>query len=87
MTFGFQESFNVAIMLIGFLGGFILTSFRSKIDALSQRDLLIADEVHKVHLLVAGEYLKKSELVMALDPIHNSLRRIEDALGTKADKQ
>lgn len=87
MNFGFQEAFNIAILLVGFMGGFIMTSFRSKLDALTHRDALIADEVHKVHLLVAGEYLKKAEFTIALDPIHHSLRRIEDALGTKADKQ
>ncbi len=86
MNFGFQEAFNAAILIIGGMGGFIMSSFRGKLDALTHRDELIAAEVHKVHVLVAGEYLKKSELAIALDPIHNSLRRIEDALGTKADK-
>lgn len=87
MVFNFQDAFNLAIILVGFMGGFIMTGFRNKLDALTAKDSEIADEVHKVHLLIAGEYLKKSELAMALNPIHSSLRRIEDALGTKVDKQ
>lgn len=82
----FQLGFNVAVGLAGFLGGWILTSISTAIKDLRMQDEKLGSEVHQVHLLVAGSYVKRDELDKHLSAIFDVLRRIEEKLDGKADK-
>lgn len=82
----FQLGFNVAVGLAGFLGGWILTSISTAIKDLRTQDEKLGNEVHQVHLLVAGSYVKRDELDKHLSAIFDVLRRIEEKLDGKADK-
>ncbi len=81
-----QVAFNVAIALLGGLGGWILKSIGDSIKDLRKKDELLGDEVHQVHLLVAGSYVKRDELDKHMSAIFEVLRRIEEKLDGKADK-
>ncbi len=82
----FQVGFNIAIALLGGLGGWILKSVGDAIHELRTQDGKLNDEVHQVHLLVAGSYVKRDEMEKSMTSIFNVLRRIEDKLDGKADK-
>lgn len=82
----FQVGFNVAIALLGVLGGWALRSFGEAIRDLRSQDEKLSNEVHQVHLLVAGNYVKREEMDKHLSAIFEALRRIEEKLDGKADK-
>ena len=77
-----QYVFNALVAITTIL----ITALIYKIRSLEERDTSILEEVHEVHLLVAGEYIKRTEFETSLKAVFDSLRRIEDKLGTKADK-
>lgn len=81
-----QTAFDVAIMLVAFLGGHILRGLSGAVLDLQRKDAELLQEVHQVHLLVAGDYVKRVEFKNSVDGIFESLRRIEDNLNAKADK-
>ena len=81
-----QEAFNIAITLTGFLGGWVLKSISDAIKELRTQDEKLGSEVHQVHLLVAGSYVRREELDKHLCAIFDVLRRIEEKLDGKADK-
>ena len=82
----FQVGFNVAIALLGILGGWVLRTISESIKDLRSQDEKLSTEVHQVHLLVAGSYVKRDELDWHLTAIFEALRRIEEKLDGKADK-
>ena len=86
MDFDFQNAFNIAVSLAGGLGLFLLTSFRAKIDSLAAKDEHMSCEIHAMHVLVAGEYVKRAELTEIVGTLSATLCRIEDKISNKADK-
>lgn len=86
MDFDFQNAFNIAVSLAGGLGLFLLTSFRAKMDALVAKDEHMSCEIHAIHVLVAGEYVKRTELVEMVGMLSATMCRIEEKIGNKVDK-
>lgn len=82
----FQVGFNVAIAFVSVLGGWVLRSISEAIKDLRAQDEKLGNEVHQVHLLVAGNYVKREEMDKHLSAIFEVLRRIEEKLDGKADK-
>lgn len=82
-----QTAFDITIVLVGFLGGYILKGISRAILDLQKKDTELLQEVHQVHLLVAGDYVKRVEFKQSVDGIFDSLRRIEDNLLSKVDKK
>ncbi len=82
----FQMFFNIAITLIGFLGGWVLNSLKSSIEALQKADASLTKEVQKIEVLVAGSYVKRDDLDKLSDVLFAKLDRIEAKLDHKADK-
>ena len=82
----FQLGFNIAVTLVGALAGWILKAISDSIKGLQMKDDFIMNELHQVHVLVAGNYVKRDELKDSMDAVFNTLRRIEDCLNGKADK-
>lgn len=60
--------------------------FYDKLHDLSVQDMLLADKVQHIEVLVAGEYVKKSELIQMQNTLLNKLDRIESKLDGKMDK-
>ena len=86
MTDSFQTLFNIAITLVGFLGGWVLNSLKSSIEGLQKADHELTNKVQSVEILVAGQYIKRDDLNDLSKAIFNKLDRIEVKLDGKVDK-
>lgn len=78
--------FNLAITLIGFLGGWVLNSLKSSIGALQKADHDLTAKVQSVEVLVAGSYVKRDDLDKLSAALFAKLDKIEGKLDGKADK-
>jgi CHASE3 domain sensor protein len=82
----FQFGFNMAVGIIAFLGGYVLKSINDTIDKLQQADRSLAEKVQKIEVLVAGEYVKHSDLTEMSNAIFARLDKISDKIDRKMDK-
>ncbi|CAB4167647.1 hypothetical protein UFOVP1666_80 [uncultured Caudovirales phage] len=83
----FQFGFNIALGLIAFLGGWILNNLRDNLKDLYEKDNTQTDKIQDIHILVAGEYVKREELEKLSIAIFNKLDKIEHKLDAKLDKR
>lgn len=81
-----QTIINFLFTVAGALGAWIMKFFYDKLHDLSVQDMLLADKVQHIEVLVAGEYVKKSELIQMQNTLLNKLDRIESKLDGKMDK-
>lgn len=81
-----QTIFNVAITLSGFLGGYVLNSISTRLSDLQKTDDALMDKVQRMEVLVAGEYVKHSDLDKLMITLFSKLDKIEAKLDLKADK-
>ncbi len=86
MNENYQTFFNIAVTLIGFLGGWVLNSLKSSIDALHKADTDLTAKVQSVEVLVAGHYVQRNDLNELSKALFSKLDRIEDKLDGKVDK-
>lgn len=85
MDLGFRV-LDVALALVGALGGWVLNSVRASVRDLQAADRDLADKVAKVEVLVAGDYVRKDEMASTMAEVKGMLRRIEDKLDRKVDR-
>lgn len=87
----FQFGFNIALGLIAFLGGWIMNNFRDNLRDLYEKDNVQTDKIQDMHVLVAGEYVKREELEKQIEKLSNALfnklDKIENKLDEKIDKR
>lgn len=81
-----QTIINIAIGLIGTLGGWVLNNLKSSIDALHKADAELANKVQEIEVLVAGHYVKRDDLDKLATALFSKLDRIEVKIDGKADK-
>ena len=81
-----QTSFNIAVGLIAFLGGWVLNSLRENIQSLQKSDSELATKVQGIELLVAGSYVKRDDLDKLTMALFAKLDKIDAKLDGKADK-
>jgi len=81
-----QTLFNIAVGLVGALGGWILNTLWQEIKTMQQTDEKLADKVAAIEILVAGQYVKRDDMQILSTAIFAKLDRIEDKLDGKADK-
>lgn len=81
-----QLLFNIAVSLIGFLGGWVLNNLKASIDGLQKADHDLTSKVQGVELLVAGSYVKRDDLDKLTVALFAKLDKIESKLDGKADK-
>ena len=86
MPENYQTFFNIAVTLIGFLGGWVLNSLKSSIDALHKADADLTIKVQSVEVLVAGSYVKRDDLDKLSSALFAKLDKIEAKLDSKVDK-
>jgi len=86
MTDDFQMMFNIAITLIGFLGGWVLNSLKASMEALQKADHELTIKVQSVEVLVAGSYVKREDLDKLSSALFAKLDKIEAKLDSKVDK-
>lgn len=81
-----QTLFNIAVGLVGALGGWILNTLWQEIKSMQETDDKLADKVSRIEILVAGQYVKRDDMQVLSSAIFAKLDRIEDKLDGKADK-
>lgn len=88
-----MEQSYVNLLQSGFLllVGFLLSQLWGAVKDLQGSDKMLADKVAQLDLLVAGQYVKRSDLDTQIkqmgDAIFKKLDRIELKLDGKVDKQ
>lgn len=82
----YQFIWNIVLTLGGALGGWILNNLKSSIEDLHKRDMMLADKVQAIEVLVAGTYVKRDDLEKMAEAIFAKLDKIETKLDHKADK-
>ena len=81
-----QTFINIAIALVGALGGWVLNNLKSSIDDLRKADSALADKVQHIEVLVAGTYVKRDDMEKLGGALFAKLDKIEAKLDGKADK-
>jgi len=81
-----QFIFNVLLTLTATLGGWVLRSIHEAVKDLQKNDQALAEKIQSIELLVAGNYVQRSDMQHAMDALFNKLDRIENKLDRKADK-
>ena len=81
-----QIAFNISVALVGALGGYVLKSISSRLESLQKADESLTEKVQKIEVLVAGEYVKHTDLEKLSNALFAKLDKISDKLDSKADK-
>jgi hypothetical protein len=81
-----QQFFNVAVAIIGALGGWWMRVMWQSLKELQAQDSKLADKVGNIEVLVAGQYVKRDDMERTMGALFTKLDRIEDKLDKKADK-
>jgi len=86
MMVEYQVLFDVAIGVIGVLGGWTLNTVWAAVKDLQEADKELADKVAAIEVLVAGRYITREEFNSTFNQVFERLDRIRDLLSTKADR-
>ena len=81
-----QQFFNLAVGIIGTLGGWWMRVMWQSLKELQEQDSKLADKVSSIEVLVAGQYVKREDINRDSSEIFAKLDRIEDKIDKKADK-
>lgn len=75
-----QTGFNLAVMLIGGLAGWLLKSITNRIDELYQSEHNLRNKLQAVELLVVGSYVKHADLKEFGEAVFKRLDKFEDRI-------
>jgi hypothetical protein len=82
----YQVLFDVAIGVIGVLGGWTLNTVWAAVKELQEADKELAEKVGSIEVLVAGRYVTREDFNTTLNQVFERLDRIRDLLSQKADR-
>lgn len=82
----FQTGFNAVLGILGALVGWMLNTLYNSMKDLTRADQMLSDKVQSIEVLVAGNYVKKSELEHILHKLDTKLDRIEDKIDRTQEK-
>jgi hypothetical protein len=86
MTSETQIFFDVAVAVIGAMGGWILNTVWVSVKELQKADKDLADKVGEIEVLVAGRYMTRDEFNNTLSQVFGKLDTIRDMIAKKADR-
>jgi hypothetical protein len=86
MMVEYQVLFDVAIGVIGVLGGWTLNTVWAAVKDLQEADKELADKVAAIEVLVAGRYITREEFNNTFNQVFERLDRIRDMIAMKADR-
>jgi hypothetical protein len=86
MTSETQIFFDVAVAVIGALGGWILNTVWTAVKELQKADKELAEKVGEIEVLVAGRYVTREEFNSTLSQVFAKLDTIRDLIAMKADR-
>ena len=81
-----QIFFDVAVAVIGAMGGWILNTVWVAVKELQKADKELAEKVGEIEVLVAGRYMTRDEFNHTLSQVFGKLDTIRDMIATKADR-
>lgn len=81
-----QIFFDVAVAVIGAMGGWILNTVWVAVKELQKADKELAEKVGEIEVLVAGRYMTREEFNQTLSQVFNKLDAIRDMIAQKADR-
>jgi hypothetical protein len=81
-----QMLFNIAVSVVGFLGGWWLKVLWDAVKDLQAADKILAEKVGSIEVMVAGSYMSKHDFDKIAAAIFAKLDKIEDKLDRKVDK-
>jgi len=81
-----QIVINTLLGLVAFFGGWMLKSVSESIQSLHKSDSELAAKVQSIEVLVAGQYVTRTELEKLGQALFAKLDKIEAKLDGKADK-
>ena len=79
----FQTAFNILLGAFSALAGWLLNNLYQSMRDLTRADELLADKVQAIEVLVAGQYIKRSEFESKMDAIFHKLDTIEEKIDRK----
>lgn len=82
-----NDVLQVVLSLAAFFGGWLLKELFSRIEKLEAADRELAKSVNDLRVELPTNYTPKPEFTQLGDSIFQALRRIEDKLDGKADKE
>jgi len=77
----YQVLFDVAIGVIGVLGGWTLNTVWAAVKDLQEADKELAEKVGAIEVLVAGRYVTRDEFNSTLNQVFERLDRIRDMIS------
>jgi len=77
----YQVLFDVAIGVIGVLGGWTLNTVWAAVKDLQEADKELAEKVGQIEVLVAGRYITREEFNQVLNQVFERLDRIRDLVA------
>ena len=83
----YQVFFDVAVGIIGVLGGWVLNTVWGAVKDLQEADKDLADKVAAIEVLVAGRYVTRDEFNLTLGQVFSKLDTIRDIVSQKADRR
>lgn len=82
----FQVLFNVAVAVVGGLGGWLLNAIWNEIRTLQLNERATTAELSSIRVLVAGDYVKKEEFTKTMEKVIDKLDKIHAEVNGKADR-
>ena len=82
----YQVFFDVAVGMIGVLGGWVLNTVWGAVKDLQEADKDLAEKVGQIEVLVAGRYVTREEFNTTLSQVFVKLDTIRDIVSQKADR-
>jgi hypothetical protein len=86
MMVEYQVLFDIAIGIIGVMGGWTLNTVWGAVRDLQKADKELAEKVGEIEVLVAGRYMTRVEFNDTLGQVFAKLDNIRDMLANKADR-
>ena len=78
--------FDVVLGVAMLLGGWVMRMMWESLKELRTQDQELAEKVSQIEILVAGEYVKRSEFERSVQRIFDKLDIIDAKLSNKADR-
>jgi len=82
-----QSAINIIMAVAGFMCAFVLTAVWARLGKLEASDGDLAKEIAAIHILVAGEYIKRDEIAPQIKGIYDELRAINSELSKKLERR
>lgn len=86
MNVDYPAAFQVAVVIIGSLGGWFARAMFARLTTMDNDLKLMSSAFAELRVQIATNYVSKIDHKDTLDNIFNAIRRIEEKLDHKADK-